>query len=38
MPDLPTLDISGLTELSSIILVALAVFWGINKAIQMAKN
>jgi len=38
MPDLPSIDTAGLTELSSIILVALAVLWGINKAIQIAKD
>jgi len=38
MPDLPSLDIAGLTKLMSIMLVSLGVFWGINKAIQMAKN
>jgi len=38
MPDLPTLDVEGLTQLMSIILVSLGVFWGIHKAIQMAKR
>ena len=38
MPDMPTLDIVGLTKLMSIVLVSLGVFWGINKAIQIAKN
>ena len=35
---MPTLDIAGLTKLMAIILVSLGVLWGINKAIQMAKN
>jgi len=38
MPDLPTLDVLGLTKLMSITLVSLSVLWGINKAIQLAKN
>ena len=38
MPDMPSLDIAGLTELMSIVLIALAVFWGINKAIYIAKK
>ena len=38
MPDLPTLDVSGLFELFSIILVSLGVIWGINKAVIIAKN
>ncbi len=38
MPDMPSLDITGLIQLMSIILVSLGVFWGINKAIHMAKR
>lgn len=38
MPEMPNVDTAGLLELFSIILVALGVFWGINKAIQIAKN
>jgi hypothetical protein len=38
MPEMPSLDIAGLTELMSIVLVSLAVFWGINKAIHTAKR
>ncbi len=36
--DMPTLDVEGLTQLMSIILVSLGVMWGINKAIQMARS
>ena len=38
MPSMPTLDISGLSELMSIVLVSLSVLWGINKAIILAKH
>jgi len=38
MPDMPTMDTDGLIELMSIVLVSLAVFWGINKAIHIAKR
>ena len=38
MPDLPTIDIIGLGKLFTIILSTLGVFWGINKAILMAKH
>ena len=38
MPDMPTMDAQGLTELMAIILASLAVLWGINKAIHIAKK
>jgi len=38
MPNMPTLDIVGLTGLSTLILVALAVFWGVQKAILVSKH
>jgi hypothetical protein len=38
MPEMPTLDIAGLTAFITLILIALAVFWGIHKAIHIAKN
>jgi hypothetical protein len=38
MPDLPTLDVSGLTELFTIILVSLAVMWGINQAVLFTRR
>jgi len=38
MTDLPILDVVGLTQLMTITLASLAVLWGINKAIQVAKN
>jgi len=38
MPDLPTLDAGGLAELSTMILTALAILWGVNKAVIMGKS
>jgi len=38
MPELPQMDVSGILGLFSIMLVSLAVFWGIHKAIQIAKT
>lgn len=38
MPDMPSYDVDGLVKLMSIILVSLGVFWGIHKAIQLAKR
>jgi hypothetical protein len=38
MPDMPSLDVVGLSGFMALILVALAVLWGINKAIIVAKN
>ena len=38
MPELPQMDVAGLLGLFSIILVSLAVFWGIHKAIHIAKT
>jgi len=38
MPDMPTLDITGLFGLMAIMLSSLAVTWGVSKAIQMVKS
>jgi len=37
MPPLPQMDVSGLFELFTLILVSLVVIWGLHKAIYMAK-
>ena len=35
---MPTLDIAGIGQLFTIMITALAVFWGVHKAIHMAKH
>jgi len=38
MPSMPSLDIVGVFQLFSLMLVSLGIIWGINKAIQLAKD
>jgi len=38
MPDMPSLDVSGLLELFALMLSALAVTWGVSKAISIARS
>jgi len=37
MPDLPNIDFAGLGEFFSLLLIALSVFWGLNKALHHSK-
>jgi len=38
MPYMPSLDVAGLGQLFTIMILSLSVFWGIHKAIQIAKH
>jgi len=38
MPEMPTFDSDGMLEIMTIMLIALGIFWGLNKAIHVAKR
>ena len=38
MPDMPTIDIVGLSGFMALMLASLAILWGINKAIKLSKS